>query len=115
MRRRRWLASVYADGFQLVRHRVGDGGFTAVGHQDRGAVGRMQRKQVHARLKLRRLRVKLVYVLRTDRLDVGNLAAAENGEGPLAHHHFVYVASDSLTHGPRLLSGLSVESELQFR
>src|ERR1700710_2382773 len=71
-------ASVHADGLELVRHRVGDGGLAAVGHQDRRAVGSMQRKQVHSGLQLRRLRIKLVYVFRTDRLDVGDLAAAEN-------------------------------------
>ena len=42
--------SVHADGFELVRHRVGDGGFTAVGHQDRRAVSGMQREQMHSRL-----------------------------------------------------------------
>src|SRR5215203_3607375 len=98
-------ASVYADGFELVRHRVGDGGFTAVGHQDRRAVSGMQREQMHSRLQLRRLRIELVHVFRTDRLDVGDLSAAENGECLLVHCHFFRFASGSLTHGPRLLSG----------
>ena len=108
-------ASVYADGFELVRHRVGDGGFTAVGHQDRRAVSGMQREQMHSRLQLGRLRIKLVHVFGTDRLDVGDLSAAENSKCLLVHCHFFFrFASGSLTHGPRLLSGLSVESELQF-
>ena len=49
----------------------------------------------------------------------GDPAAAENGELLRRHHgtiagRFVVGGIDLVTHGPRLLSGLSVESELKF-
>ena len=113
---RRQQASVHADGFKLVRHRVGDGRLAGVGHHDRRAVGRVQREQRHAGLQFRRLRIELVHVLGADRLDVGDLAAAEHRKG-LFRHHFVtvgcFVPVLSLMALDSFL-GLSVEFELQF-
>jgi hypothetical protein len=77
----------------------------AVGHQDRRAVGGVQREQLHPGLHFRRLRVERMHVLGADWLDIGDPAAAQDGERLFRHDGAIFhLVSGSVTHGPRLLS-----------
>ena len=57
----------------------------------------MQREQLHAGLELRRLREQRVHVLGADRLDVGDLAAAEDGERLLGDISTLFVSRPVLS------------------
>src|SRR5215213_3731079 len=100
---------VHAHRLELLAPGVRDRSLAAVGQHDRRAVGCVQREQLHAGLKLRRLREHGRHVLGADGLDVSNLAAAKQRQSLrrdfadsdfVGGHGVVLVVS----HGPRLLS-----------
>src|SRR5438105_3243691 len=78
---RKMLPLVHAHRVELVASRQGNGCVAAIRDYDRRAVGGVQREQRRAGLELRRLREQALHVLQADRLDVGNLAAAEARKG----------------------------------